>query len=197
MLTSSCRAVRSISRNMAFGMRAWIGVLSAAVNTLPRLRFRRGLVCGFNIPALLYNFITTSTAGLHRSSNACSSRRSAAGFRLVQKMAASSILGGADAAHHAANRTVIAGRPESTTWAFVRVARIGAASAGHLPDAVPCALTGVPRVQTLVGRFALCAGSVALSQTFVLGCQTFVLGCQTRGCVHEPAQGSLSAGTVG
>jgi hypothetical protein len=27
-------------------MRAWIGVLSAAVNTLPRLRFRRGLVCG-------------------------------------------------------------------------------------------------------------------------------------------------------
>ena len=51
MLTSSCRAARSISRNMAFGMRAWIGVLSAAVNTLPRLRFRRGLVCGFNIPA--------------------------------------------------------------------------------------------------------------------------------------------------
>ena len=46
MLTSSCRAARSISRNMAFGMRAWIGVLSAAVNTLPRLRFRRGLVCG-------------------------------------------------------------------------------------------------------------------------------------------------------
>ena len=27
-------------------MRAWIGVLSAAVNTLPRLRFRRELVCG-------------------------------------------------------------------------------------------------------------------------------------------------------
>jgi hypothetical protein len=27
-------------------MRAWIGVLSAAVNTLPRLRFQRGLVCG-------------------------------------------------------------------------------------------------------------------------------------------------------
>ena len=44
MLTSSSRAARSISRNMAFGMRAWIGVLSAAVNTFPRLRFRGGLV---------------------------------------------------------------------------------------------------------------------------------------------------------
>jgi hypothetical protein len=53
------------------------------------------------------------------------------------------------------------------------------------------------RVQTLVGRFALGAGSVALSQTFVLGGQTVVLGGQTRGCVHEPAQGALSAGTVG
>ena len=57
--------------------------------------------------------------------------------------------------------------------------------------------TGVPRVQTLVGRFALGAGSVALSQTFVFGGQTVVLGGQTRGCVHEPAQGALSAGTVG
>ena len=44
MLISSRRAARSISRNMAFGMRAWIGVLSAAVNTLPRLRFRSWLV---------------------------------------------------------------------------------------------------------------------------------------------------------
>jgi len=52
-------------------------------------------------------------------------------------------------------------------------------------------------VQTLVGRFALGAGSVALSQTFVLGGQTVVLGGQTRGCVDEPAQGALSAGTVG
>ena len=42
-LISSCCAARSISRNMAFGMRAWIGVLSAAVNSLPRLRFRGGL----------------------------------------------------------------------------------------------------------------------------------------------------------
>jgi hypothetical protein len=56
------------------------------------------------------------------------------------------------------------------------------------------ALTGVPRVQTLIGRFALGAGSVALSQTFDLGGQTVVLGGQTRGCVHEPAQGALSAG---
>ena len=61
-----------------------------------------------------------------------------------------------------------------------------------------------PRVQTLVGRFALGAGSAALSQTVVLVGQTVVLvgqtvvlGGQTRGCVHEPAQGALSAGTVG
>jgi hypothetical protein len=33
----------------------------------------------------LYDFITTSPAGLYWSSNAGSSRRSAAGFRLVQK----------------------------------------------------------------------------------------------------------------
>jgi hypothetical protein len=52
-------------------------------------------------------------------------------------------------------------------------------------------------VQTLVGRFAVGVGSVALSQTFDLGGQTVVLGGQTSGCVHEPAQGALSAGTVG
>ena len=52
-------------------------------------------------------------------------------------------------------------------------------------------------MQTLVGRFALGAGSVALSQTFDLGGQIVVLGGQTRGCVHEPAQAALSAGTVG
>ena len=51
-------------------------------------------------------------------------------------------------------------------------------------------------VQTVIGRLALGAGSVALSQTFVLGGQTVVLGGQTRGCVHEPAQGALSAGTA-
>jgi hypothetical protein len=48
----------------------------------------KGIGLRFQYSGLLYDFITTSTAGLHRSSNACSSRRSAAGFRLVQKMAA-------------------------------------------------------------------------------------------------------------
>ena len=52
-------------------------------------------------------------------------------------------------------------------------------------------------VQTVIGRLALGAGSVALSQTFDLGGQTVVLGGQTRGCVHEPVQVALSAGTVG
>ena len=82
-------------------------------------------------------------------------------------------------------------------WDRVSAGKGAAEDLPPAPTRPRSALPGVPRVQTLVGRFALGAGSVALSQTFVLGGQTVVLGGQTRGCVHEPAQGALSAGTVG
>ena len=50
---------------MAFGMRAWIGVLSVAVNTLPRLRFRRGLVFGSRGTAPLFSKdVMTSVTGV-------------------------------------------------------------------------------------------------------------------------------------
>jgi hypothetical protein len=57
----------------------------------------------------------------------------------------------------------------------------------HLPDAAPSALTGVPRVQTLVGRFALGAGSVALSKHLLLAAkQLFLAAKHAVACMSLP-----------